>query len=557
MDWIKDLLWGNSVAHTTLILALVIIVGSILGRIRIKGISLGSAMVLFVGIGFSHFGLTIDPDILLFAQNFALIFFVYAMGLQVGPGFASAFKHGGVQLNFLAFGVVALGVVTAIIMHYITQTPMDTMVGILTGSTTSTPALAAAEETFTELHNGVSSSSIALGYAVSYPFGVLGVLLVFAILRSVLKVDIEHERKDAIEEKTKHNVATKLLSLQVDNPALFGKSIQEITSLLKKNLIISRIKRADKKIEIASSKSILYEGDIILITSSPEESDSIVAFIGQVVDMKTEDWTKLDTELLSRKLIVTKQSVNGKTLAHLDLRNVCGANITRINRAGIELIAKPDLELHLGDRVMVVGTKDAINHAREMLGNEVKRLSAPNIIPIFIGISLGVMLGSIPFAFPGVPKPVKLGLSGGMIVVAMLMSVFGPKLKLATYTTTSANLMMRELGITIFLACMGLSAGGDFVDTLVNNDGLSWVAMGAVITIVPITIIIIFARLVLKLNYLKIMGFISGCTAGATALDYATSSSDSNAPLVSYAAVYPLGIFLRVIIAQVLILSFT
>lgn len=555
MDWFSQLLWGNSIAHSVMLLAFVIAVGVMLGKVKIGGVSLGMTMVLFVGITLSHFGFRMDHALLHFMKEFGLILFVYAVGLQVGPGFFSSFKKGGITLNLLAVGIVLLGVITTVVIYYITDIPMPTMVGILSGAVTNTPGLGAAQEAFMGV-NGVPDTSIALGYAVAYPLGVIGIIGSIALVRVIFRINFEKETVQLEAENASKKDIADALSIEVQNPALFGRSIQHIFDLVDRKFVISRVMYKNGMEVIASSDIILNEGDRVFVITTPQNMEAISAFIGKKVNMTIDDWTKSDDSLKFRKILITKSEMNGKTLQQINLRNRFGVNVTRINRAGIDLVAQADLKLQVGDRVKVVGTEASIAEVEKILGNKIGRLNDPNLIQLFIGIFLGVLFGSIPFVFPGIPQPVKLGLAGGPLVVAILMSVFGIKFKLVTYTTVSANLMIREIGICLFLACVGLGAGENFVDTIVNGGGMTWVGIGVIITVLPLLIVGIIGRRFCKVNYFTLMGLMAGSTTDPPALSYATSTAGNDAPSVGYAAVYPLTMFLRVMSAQLLILLF-
>ncbi|MDR0728857.1 MAG: putative transporter [Prevotellaceae bacterium] len=557
MDWINSLLWGDSVAHTVLLLAFVIAAGIRLGKIKIGGISLGITFVLFVGVAMSHFGFRANHEVLHFVKEFGLILFVYAVGLQVGPGFFSSFKKGGITLNLLATGIVVFGVLITILIHFIMGIPMPTMVGILSGAVTNTPGLGAAQDAYAGISNtGSDPSSIALGYAVAYPLGVVGIIFSITVMKYIFRVNMTKENEQIEAEDAAKKNAVKLLSLEVQNPALYNKDIKTIISLINRKLVISRVCRTNGCIEIASPHSILCEHDKVLVITTPNDYEAITAFIGPVIDMGSEQWNTLESDLLSRRILVTRTEVNGKSLAQLHLRNRFGVNITRVNRSGIDLIARPGLSLQVGDRVMVVGHREAIAGVEKELGNQLKRLNEPNLIPIFIGIFLGVLVGSIPFAFPGIPQPVKLGLAGGPLIVAILVSVFGPKFKLVTYATMSANLMLREVGICLFLACVGLEAGERFVSTLVYGGGMSWVAFGVIITVTPLITFGIIGKSLCKLNYFSLMGLLAGSTTDPPALAYSAAAAGNDTPSVSYASVYPLTMFLRIMCAQLLIVLF-
>ncbi len=556
MEWINELLWGQGIAHSFLLLSVVIAVGILCGKIKIFGISLGITMVLFVGIILSHFGFTINSEINHFFKEFGLILFVYSVGLQVGPGFFSSFKKGGITLNMLAVGIVLLGVTVTLIIHYVTGIPMQTMVGILSGAVTNTPGLGAAQQAFADTHGSVDDT-IALGYAVAYPLGVVGIILSILAIKGIFKVSMEKEQEELKKEDEKSNNGAKTVSLVVKNPAVFEKTISEISALSEHtSFVISRVWRhSNKQIEIVDANTVLHEDDKIFVITTSQDIDSIVSLIGEVINMERKQWIRLESQLINRRILITNPKLNGKKLGELQLRKIYGINITRIQRAGVELLATPSLALQVGDTVSVVGTDSAIASVEKVLGNSMKRLNEPNLVSIFIGIGLGMLLGSIPFVFPGIPQPVKLGLAGGPLIVAILLSRFGYKLKLLTYTTQSANLMLREVGITLFLACVGLGAGEKFVDTVVNG-GYAWIGYGFLITTIPLLIIGIIGRSVFKLNYLTLMGLIAGSTTDPPALAYSNATAGNDAPSVSYATVYPLTMFMRVLTAQLLILLF-
>ena len=559
MDWFTDLLWGTGVAHSVILLSLVIVFGILLGKVRIAGISLGITFVLFVGIVMGHFGLTIDPVVLHFFKEFGLILFVYSIGMQVGPGFFSSFKRGGITLNLLATSIVLLGATLALVIHYITGTPVETMVGILSGAVTNTPGLGAAQEAFADVH-GQAAPTIALGYAVAYPLGVVGIILAIISLRFLFRIDYDTETAHLEAEDDTHDREAHPMLLVVKNPALFGRTVGELSALMTHcEFVISRIRYcSDGRTEIVSGLTTLHEGDRVLVITTEHDAPTVRTFVGEEAPLKQEEWLRRESELLNRRILVTKPEVNGKRLGELRLRQSCGGiNITRINRAGIDLVATPRLSLQVGDRVNVVGTPSAIEAVEKVLGNSMKRLNEPNLIPLFLGIALGVFLGSIPLLLPGIPRPVKLGLAGGPLIVAILVSRFGPRYGLVTYTTTSANLMLREVGITIFLASVGISAGDGFVDTLLRGGGASWVAYGFLITFLPLIIVGLIARRFFRLNYFTLMGLLSGSTTDPPALAYSNATAGNDAPAVGYATVYPLTMFLRVLTAQLMVLLFT
>ena len=557
MNWINDLLWGEGIGHSILLLSFVIAAGIQLGKIKVFGVSLGITLVLFVGIILGHFGFTINHNVIHFFKEFGLILFVYSVGMQVGPGFFSSFKQGGITLNMLACGIVFLGVLTAVILHYATGIPMPTMVGILSGAVTNTPGLGAAQQAFSDMH-GVSDNTIALGYAVAYPLGVIGIILSMLLIKYIFRVSFDKENEQLNSEDSSHTNEAKPISLIVKNPAIFNKTVAELSNLLEhRDFVISRVWRdSNKQIEIASANTVLQENDKVFVITTETDAETIKTFIGEEIDMERKQWIRMESQFINRRILITKPELNGKRLGQLKLRKLYGINITRINRAGVDLVAKPGLTLQVGDRVNVVGTETAVSNVEKVLGNSMKRLNEPNLITIFVGIALGIVLGSIPISFPGIPQPVKLGLAGGPLVVAILISRFGYHYKLITYTTQSANLMLREIGITLFLACVGISAGDGFVDTIVNNGGFAWIGYGFIITFVPLMIIGCIGRYFCKVNYFTLMGLIAGSTTDPPALAYSNATAGNDAPSVGYATVYPLTMFLRVLTAQLLILFF-
>ncbi len=552
IDWIANLFTAHGIAQSILVLALVIATGMMLGKIKIAGISFGVTWILFVGIAFSHFGVTIDEHVLHFVKEFGLILFVYSVGLQVGPSFFSSFKKGGLTLNMLAMGIVLLGVVTTYIIYVVTGLPITTMVGILSGAVTNTPGLGAAQQAYTDM-TGANDPTIALGYAVAYPLGVVGIIASIILVRAIFRVNMDKENA-AVQSKQKENLdEAQRISVLVSNPAIFGMSIKDAMKLVGKSFIISRVCDTGNHIHLAGAGTRIEKEYKLLIVGRKRDIRSIVVFFGQEIDMPLVEWEKMEGELILRKAVVTKPRINGKSLSELKLGSMFNATVTRVTRAGVDLVATPDLHLQIGDRVTLVGSEQAVEMASKLLGDSVKHLREPNLIAFFIGITLGVLLGSIPFVFPGVPQPIKLGLAGGPLIVAILLSRFGPQYKLITYTTTSANLMLREIGIALFLACVGLGAGSGFVETIVNG-GAIWIAYGFIITVVPLLLIGIIGRLFYKLNYFTLMGLMAGSTTDPPALAYANSAAGNGMPAVSYATVYPLTMFLRVLTAQLLIL---
>ena len=559
MELLKNLfegypdLWGGGVAHSVLILSLVIAFGIMLAKIKVAGVSLGITWILFVGIVFGHFDMTLNEHLLHFMKEFGLILFVYSIGLQVGPGFFSAFKKGGLTLNLLAMLVVFLGVVITIILHFVTGTPITTMVGILSGAVTNTPGLGAAQQANSDL-NGIDAPEIALGYAVAYPLGVVGIILSLIALKYILRINTKTEEAEA-ERGLGHiqELTVRPISFEIRNEAIDGKKIKDIRPLMNRDFVISRVQYHDGQgTELANSDTVLHLNDKILVISTPKDIEAISVFFGKQIDMQ---WEQLDKKLISRRILITKPELNGKMLSQLKIRNNFGASITRVNRSGVDLVAAPQLQLQMGDRVTIVGSELAVSHAEKVLGNSMKRLDHPNLIPIFLGIALGCILGSTPFVFPGIPQPVKLGLAGGPLIVSILISRFGPQYKMITYTTMSANLMLREIGISLFLACVGLGAAKGFVETVIYDGGYVWVGYGVIITIVPLLIAGLVGRYVFKLNYYTLIGVLGGSTTNPPALAYSNDLTSCDAPAVGYATVYPLTMFLRVLTAQILILA--
>ena len=559
MELLKNLfegypdLWGGGVAHSVLILSLVIAFGIMLAKIKVAGVSLGITWILFVGIVFGHFDMTLNEHLLHFMKEFGLILFVYSIGLQVGPGFFSAFKKGGLTLNLLAMLVVFLGVVITIILHFVTGTPITTMVGILSGAVTNTPGLGAAQQANSDL-NGIDAPEIALGYAVAYPLGVVGIILSLIALKYILRINTKTEEAEA-ERGLGHiqELTVRPISFEIRNEAIDGKKIKDIRPLMNRDFVISRVRYHDgQETELANSDTVLHLNDKILVISTPKDIEAISVFFGKQIDMQ---WEQLDKKLISRRILITKPELNGKMLSQLKIRNNFGASITRVNRSGVDLVAAPQLQLQMGDRVTIVGSELAVSHAEKVLGNSMKRLDHPNLIPIFLGIALGCILGSTPFVFPGIPQPEKLGLAGGPLIVSILISRFGPQYKMITYTTMSANLMLREIGISLFLACVGLGAGKGFVETVIYDGGYVWVGYGVIITIVPLLIAGLVGRYVFKLNYYTLIGVLGGSTTNPPALAYSNDLTSCDAPAVGYATVYPLTMFLRVLTAQILILA--
>ena len=552
MDWLHSLFMGEGIAHTVLVLSLVIAIGVMLSKIKIAGISIGVTWILFVGILAGHFGMTVDHNTLHFIKEFGLILFVFSIGLQVGPGFFSSFKEGGLKMVGCAAAVVALGAIATYTIHIVTGTPMTTMVGIMSGAVTNTPGLGAAQQAYADA-TGVNDPTIALGYAVAYPLGVVGVILSLIAIRFITRVNFNEENK-ALEAMRAEQTNVIRISVEFTNTTLNGQSIAHLRELINRSFVISRIMHCDGTITIADGMSLLKIGERLRVICSPDDSEAVVAFLGHQVEMTKEEWgasPESQAQLVSRRIVITKPEINGKKFSDLHLRRRYGINITRVNRAGIDLIPYQGMELQIGDRVMVVGEENAIEQVAKVLGNSVKKLREPQLLTIFIGIALGVLFGSVPLM--NIPQPVKLGLAGGPLIVAILISRFGTHFHLVTYTTMSANLMLREVGLAMFLAGVGIGAGDGFVDAIVGG-GYLWVGYGFIITVLPLMIVGLFARLKLKINYYTLMGLLSGSMTNPPALGYSNATSGNDMPALGYATVYPVVMFLRVLTAQMLIL---
>ena len=551
MEWLKELFVEHSALQAVVVVSLISTIGIGLGKIRFFGISLGTAFIFFVGILAGHFGLSLDPAMLTYAESFGLVIFVYALGLQVGPGFFSSMRADGLRLVSPAIAIVLLGTALAMAMSYAFGVSMPDMSGILCGATTNTPALGAAQQTLQQM--GIDANGAALSCAVAYPLGVVGAILTLIGLRYLLRIDVKREEAAAGQDSdAQKDLTTRRLSVEIVNAAVNGKTVAEIRDLALRDFVISRISRGGGSPELADASTALHCGDRILLIAAPRDVEALVALLGREVDAEP---MVHDKAMISRRILITKPELNGKTLSELRVRSTCGVTITRINRSGIDLVASGNLQLQIGDRVTVVGPELSVAHAERLFGNSLKRLNHPNLIPIFIGIALGVVLGSISFWIPGIPQPVKLGLAGGPLIVAILIGRYGPHYRLITYTTMSANLMLREVGISLFLAGVGLGAGEEFVPTLAAG-GYVWIAYGAVITVVPLLLAGIFGRFYYKLNYYTLIGVLSGASTNPPALAYSAEQTSSDAPSVGYATVYPLSMFLRVLAAQLLILIF-
>ncbi|MBQ3711257.1 MAG: putative transporter [Bacteroidales bacterium] len=552
-----NLLTGRDTASAILILAVVIASGLFLGKFKIKGISLGSTWILFMGILLGHLGLRINPVMLSFIKDFGLILFVFAIGLQVGPGFFHSFRKDGLPMNLMAVGLVLLAVLTTYIIHLVSGENLGIMTGIMSGAVTNTPGLGAAQQTLSEA-NSVSAgiedaaSGIASAYAVAYPLGVLGAIAVLLLAKAVFRVDMDKEKVRASKSEDDEGNAYRL-ACQVENPALFGKTIHDIVGEENvDHLVIARMKR-DDKVFFPDLDLPLQEGDRLLIVTDVQHKDKVRIIFGEELPVDMKEWQQSGTNLVASRLSITKSSITGRSLRKLDVRRKYGVTVTRIVRSGVDLQADADLILQMGDSMKVVGSEEGIERLARLVGNQPESLHKPNLIPIFFGIALGVAVGMIPIHFPSMPQPLKLGLAGGPLIVAILLGHFGPKLRITTYTALSANLMIREIGISLFMAAVGLGAGKTFVSSLVGG-GYMWVLYGAVITLVPMTIIALVARWAMKMDFFKICGLLAGGTTNPALLSFAEQMYGSGRIAVNYATVYPLTMFLRVVAAQVLIM---
>ena len=552
MDWLQNLLFDeNSIAHIVLLYSFVIAVGVLLGKIKFFGVSLGVTFVLFTGIVCGHFGLTGNTQILTFLQDFGLILFVFCIGLQVGPSFFSSFKKGGIAMNLVAMGIVALNIAVAVALYYglngRIELPM--MVGILCGAVTNTPGLGAANEALSQLnYNG---PQIAMGYACAYPLGVLGIIGSIIAIRYICQINLKKEEEDiAKEEAANPHLTPRMMHLEVHNEALAGKTLLQVRDFMGRDFVCSRILQ-NGHVSIPNRDTVFHLGDQLFVVCAEDDAEAIIAFIGPKIEV---DWEKQDTPMVSRRILITQPQMNGKQLGEFHFSSMYGVNVTRVNRSGMDIFASRNLTLQVGDRVMVVGPQDAVERVANLMGNSLKRLDHPNIVTIFVGIFLGIFFGSLPIAFPGIPTPVKLGLAGGPLIVSILIGRFGYKLKLVTYTTMSANLMLREIGIALFLASVGIKAGANFVNTVVDGDGLLYVGCGFLITVIPLLIMGAVARWHYKMNYFMLMGLIAGSNTDPPALAYSNQTAGNNAPAVGYSTVYPVSMFLRILTAQLLIL---
>ena len=548
-------------AATILIFAITIALGLLLSRVRIKGVGIGATWILFVGILISHLGYTVDPTALAFIKDFGLILFVFSIGLQVGPGFFRSFRKGGVSMNLLAVLVVVLGVAVTLAIHYITGESLQTMTGVMSGAITNTPGLGAAQQTMQDILvaegqattvASQAAADLASPYAVTYPFGVVGVIIMIIVFKSIFKIDLEKERKKIEAADSSAEDYAERIYCEVKNPAIFGKNVREVLSEEGEGIVIARILK-DDDIGIPTPETILEKGDKLLIVASKKLKERVRIIFGKEISMNLSDWQKRDEHNVSKRLSITKSSLTGKSIGSLHIREAYGVTITRVLRSGVEFVARPNMLLQMGDSIQVVGSEGDIDRLAKLVGNKPESLDNPNLVPIFAGIALGVLFGSLPIKFPGIPQPIKLGLAGGPLIIAILLGHFGPKLRITTYTTLSANKMIREIGINLFMAAVGLGAGENFVAAIVGG-GYWWILYGILITLIPIIITGFIGRVFLKFNFYQLCGFLAGTHSNPTSLSFAQEAYGTDYTAVNYATVYPFTMFLRVLAAQVLIL---
>lgn len=552
MEWIDSLFFEHSAIQAIVVLSLVTAAGLWLGKMHVWGISLGVTFVFFVGILAGHLGISLDADMLNYAESFGLVLFVYALGLQVGPGFFSSLRHGGVKLNLLSLGVIFIGTAMTVLLSYGLSIPLPDMVGVLCGATTNTPALGAAQQTLKQM--GEPSSSAALGAAVAYPLGVVGVILAILVIRKILARPADMEEKETEDHNHPY-----IAAFQLHNPGVYHKTIKELALYSHTKFVISRLWR-DGKVTIPTGSTELLENDRILVVTTEKDMPTLTLLFGEQEnrDWNQEDidWNSIDRNLVSEHIVVTQAEINGKRLGSLHLRNTYDINISRVLRSGVQILATPDLILQLGDRLTVVGEKTAIKRVAGILGNSVSTLREPNLAAIFIGIVLGLILGSVPLSMPGISSPVKMGLAGGPIIVGILVGCFGPRLHMRTYTTRSANLMLRGIGLSLYLAGIGIDAGAHFFETVVRSEGAIWIGSGFLITVVPVLLMAVIAMRMCGMNFGSTCGMLCGSMANPMALNYVNDSFPGNDASVSYATVYPLGMFMRVVISQVVLMLF-
>ncbi len=557
MDWLQNLLapGASSLPSTIILYSFVIAAGVWLGKLKVGGISLGVTFVLFVGLLMGHFGYIVNPDVLHFVREFGLILFIFSIGLQVGPSFFSSFKRGGVVLNGLAALTIALNVVIVLAIFYIDgNTSITALVGVMSGAVTNTPGLGAAQQAILQVmpQNYNATEEMAMGYAAAYPLGVVGIITAMFLVRALFRVKMDKEVEAIEAEKEAAQQKPLILTYEVTNPLIDGKNMMQLHDIVNCDFVVSRLQDKDGNIFIPNSQTVVHKGDKLYTVLSANDEERFKSVIGPELDI---DWESNPGPVVSRRILITKTEYNGVTLGSLKLRHGYSLNATRVNRAGIDLLASPDLRLQMGDRITVVGQLEDIRRLAEKLGNSVKRLNEPNMFTLFAGIFLGIIVGSIPIAFPGISVPMKLGMAGGPLVVAILLSRFGYKLKLVTYTSSAASLLMREIGICLFLASVGIAAGANFASTVFNYTGMWWVIWGFIITFVPLVVVGSIARGVYKINMLTVMGLFGGSMTDPPALAFANNSTGNDAPAVAYSTVYPLTMFLRIVAAQVLVLA--
>ena len=557
MDWLQNLLapGASSLPSTIILYAFVIAAGVWLGKLKVGGISLGVTFVLFVGLLMGHFGYIVNPDVLHFVREFGLILFIFSIGLQVGPTYISSFKRGGVVLNGLAALTIALNVVIVLAIFYIDgNTSITALVGVMSGAVTNTPGLGAAQQAILQVmpQNYNATEEMAMGYAAAYPLGVVGIITAMFLVRALFRVKMDKEVEAIEAEKEAAQQKPLILTYEVTNPLIDGKNMMQLHDIVNCDFVVSRLQDKDGNIFIPNSQTVVHKGDKLYTVLSANDEERFKSVIGPELDI---DWESNPGPVVSRRILITKTEYNGVTLGSLKLRHGYSLNATRVNRAGIDLLASPDLRLQMGDRITVVGQLEDIRRLAEKLGNSVKRLNEPNMFTLFAGIFLGIIVGSIPIAFPGISVPMKLGMAGGPLVVAILLSRFGYKLKLVTYTSSAASLLMREIGICLFLASVGIAAGANFASTVFNYTGMWWVIWGFIITFVPLVVVGSIARGVYKINMLTVMGLFGGSMTDPPALAFANNSTGNDAPAVAYSTVYPLTMFLRIVAAQVLVLA--
>ena len=549
MEFIKEFIFGKGIEHSIFVLAIVIAIGTLLGKIKIKGISLGATWILFAGIVASEFEMNLHPDTLNFVRDFGLTLFVFSIGLQIGPSFFASLRHGGLRQMWLSVLTMVAGAAVAYLLYLASDTPLQTMVGVMDGAVANTPAMGATQQTFLDL-KGFDDKSIPMAFAIAYPIGVVAVIIAFIILKAIFRINPAKEQERIAATMAENKMAAKF-SIEVTNEQISGKSVGEIRQIVARQFVISRISHGDHKAFIADASSKVYCGDKIFVVCAAEDKEALLTYLGREIEMLEEEWGEFEGQLVSRRIVVTQPNINGKRFVDLRLRTKYGINITRVNRAGVDIIPYQGMELQLGDKVMVVGSEEAINEVAKLLGNSLKKLHEPHIFTLFIGIALGVLVGSIPLI--DAPQPIKLGLAAGPMLMAIVIGRFGTHWHLVTYTTLSANLMLREVGLAMFLASVDLASGNGFMNEVADG-GYIWLLYAFIIAVVPLILVGIYARLRYKMDFFSIMGTLSGAMTNPIALNYANAMAGSDMPAISYATVYPLAMFLRVIIAQTMIM---